>query len=418
MIAVDLVNRRFWAVAGVAVAVVAVGGLELGCTDKSVGGDRDAGTRDGALIPGCEVPQQQTVISVGNGPTVVWSLDVLPDGNYLVGVDQEGAGGAGAGLYVLDGQTLQRLSFVPVSHRTVMGRYDVYGDSILAVGTTDDEVSLLWMSYADGAVSGVEDSTPLCSACEASWSLPAAGDPQDASPLGLAVAVQHSGLRGDEELQVFLVDRWAPGVARGTARIPGKHPSLATGHWGYVLTYTAPSGRLATRLVRIEGSLSAERELTVIPASGQPSASVTSRAETINAVVMGTDSEFQGTPSTGLVAWRLSVDPVEVGRLPYEEVPQSAGDFWLSAAHGLFAVTWTDTSHETVAGAWWLAARALALQIVCGPVRVGGDLTFPATGQPIRTVSAAHPEGFVVIWSVAQGNAGDGLFGKIIPVTP
>ena len=303
--------------------------LGVGC-GRVIGGEADVARFDASFPPGCEVPEQQIVISTGNGPAVVHGIDRLPDGNYLVGATEGGPGSAATGLYVVDGNTLQVLSFAPVSGETVLARYDAYGDSILAVGTQGDAASLLWLPYANGEVSEIQDSAALCSGCEASWGLPASGDPEDASPLGLAVAVQHNGAPGEDEIQVFLVDRGAPGVARPTTRILGSKPSLAPGYWGYMLTYTSPSGLLATRIVRVEGTMDAERELDILPVPGRANASVTSRAETINAVV----------------------------------------------------------------------------------------LSAPLGGQQLRTVSAPHPEGFVVIWSVAHDAGGDGLFGKIISVTP
>jgi hypothetical protein len=409
---------RCWV--GVLVAVVFLVGQQVACTDRSVGGDADAGYPDGTAPPGCEVPDQQIVISSGHGPAEVHGIDVLPDGNYLIGAAESWSGSPTAGFYVVDGVTLEMLSFTPVNQETVIGRYDVHGEAIVAVGSIGDSVTLLWLSYANGEVSEVQDSTPLCSGCVASGSLPASGDPLDASPLGLAVAVQHFGPQSEDEdeIQIFLVDREAPGTARGTARIGGTNPTLAPGHWGFVLTYTAPSGHLATRLVRTEGTLSPENELAPIPATGHSNASIRVRAETIDAVVMDTNTNPDGPPTTNLRALQLSVEGMTVNWLSFSDVLVSATDFWLSTAHTLLAVSWTDLSHESVAGSWFLTAQILGLARVCGPVRVGGDFVTPLGVQQLRTVSAPHPEGFVVIWSVAHDGDGDGLFGKIIPASP
>jgi hypothetical protein len=384
--------------------------VQGGCRDESPGGDGDAGVGD-AGASGCWVPPVPTIIDDNGLMGEVYGLDVLPDGRYLLGALTivGPVFGERSGLLVLDGDTLQEVSFLDMAGQ-VYGRYDVYGDAILAARRGSDEVTLAWLSY--GADGGLEmlDATRLCTECRVSESLPALGDPQGQTPLGLAVVVEHRNPPEPSEVELFVVDRGVMGVARSIDRVAGEHPSVAAGHWGYVLTYTAPSGHLATRVVDHAGTLVGSYELDPVPVNGRASVTVRVTDEQIDAVLMDTAGAWGEPPAFSAVA--LSVDGVVIRQWWYNEVSTGAEDYWLSATQELLLATWADTSQEDMSGAWLLLLTARYFHRVCGPLRVGGE-----SSAMVHVVSAPHPAGFVVIWS-GEENGIPGVYGTIVSATP
>lgn len=383
----------------------ACGGRTIGMPGRDGGGtgwdadpysDARPGVDGAPPIGSCTAPAEQVVILDAIEPCFVHTLDRTNTGKYVLGASK-GWQDPGASLWVLDGETLERDSQVPVPGRSVHAQFDQWASQVVA---STDEDNGVWF-YRYDLVAGLNpvqrDAVFLCDQCTPSW----AGPIPHETCTGVAVRDLW-----DNQLRVYVMSRDAVGEVYVTEGIQGSSPQLAYRSEDLVLVYLHDSQLWEQRIDAYADFVGPPRLLSEEPIQGLLTAAAYADQFVVAAVLVGASD----APRLKIIKWTgfAVTTQVEVGNAVDVSVEAS-----FSFGSGAMGLGWGQTYGDGQVGAHFLGLNDL-LQPIFGPSLISAPVNQASASYTVWAATSQHPTGHAVVWGAWHEDTNYGLYGKII----
>jgi len=409
----------FWSV-GICAAGCFLLSLSSACTQSAIGIVSDGGTvKDSQMdtgvpldvedfpdgSPGCDIPEEMTIIENPTEPSFVMEIEQTIGGHYVLGGAQ-GWQNLTAGLWLLASHDLSVMDSIGVDGEMVFPSIKDQA-TIWTVTVKDNEVSLHHYEMvvefmSEVSIGGFLGSVSICNECVPAWQGPvyfggkfyvatrSFGD-QHVTLTGVDVA---NGSIGDiENIDVF----------------PGSDPWLAADEEHLYLVYLLDN---AVRFLAFdETGAQVGEEHTLEPASAVGVLGVTEAMEGGAWVAFSSHDEDMNLEfNLGKANINGQIDPWIVMDTSL------GGGFHVSMteSRSLLGISWGEIYGQGRVGAHFMALEAYDTSLLTEDTLLSPPIGRSSVSHSIWSAIAPHRKGFVTVWGGWNEETNHGIYGKIL----
>lgn len=395
----------------------------VGCRDRAVGyeppdagpdgGGHDAavdaswpdGGGEDAATAGCQLQTSPTVVLSEGAPAFAYTLERLPEGQYLFAGGVGWSPDLGARVFALDGESLGITESAGLNGTMACAGYHDAQGYVVVADVEDNRTTLRWLTKP-GAMAPFQElhSYLLCEGCSPFYAAPVGGQTR------VAVAVEH---HATNEVMLILAElHWDGGITVSVASaLPGAMPTVVPLQEELLLLYLDEGRLMAVRYNWSAYPAFAPRQVDL--PGGEPAFGLSATA------TPDQDGAFAGlftgeeTPRDLRVLYldeeaSVIVSGVAIGAAP------SGYESAMAVSRGLVAVAWGETYGQGEVGAHVAVFAQEDLSLVFGPMRISPAIGHSFSSYSVWATIAPHPEGFAEVWGFWQEDTNYGLYGMIL----